>query len=254
MTRRRFYVPRDSIRGDSAALSPGEAHHLRDVLRMQTGDPVEILDDRGAGYAGRVEFHGSEVIIRDLEPIPSQPSQYHMILAAALIKSANFEWILQKATELGVDEIIPLRTHFVEIRIPDEKIEVRSERWQRIAREAAKQCRRTAVPILRKPLDFSALIAAEEFSSCFKILFYEKAVEPLQFTNIASDRILVCIGPEGGWDQGEVNQAAQAGYGIFGLGPWTLRAETAAIAAVAVVQHQLQLKSFNHGTHEPHEK
>jgi 16S rRNA (uracil1498-N3)-methyltransferase len=242
MTRRRFYVPRDSICGGIAALPSGEAHHLRDVLRMETGDPVEIFDDDGLGYTGEVELRGSEVFVRGLERIPSQESPFRLILAAALIKSAKFEWILQKATELGVDEIIPLKTLLSDIRIPAEKIEARSERWQRIIREAAKQCRRTAVPMLRKPLDFSVLLAAEEFFSCSKILFYEKAVEPFKLDSLASNKILLCIGPEGGWDPIEVEQAGEVGYGIYGLGPWTLRAETAAIAAVSVVQHQLQIK------------
>jgi 16S rRNA (uracil1498-N3)-methyltransferase len=250
MTRRRFYVPRDSIRGGIAALPPGEAHHLRDVLRMGTGDTVEIFDDAGIGYTGEVELRESEVFVRNLERIPSQKSPFRLTLAAALLKSANFEWILQKATELGVDEIIPLKTRLSDVRIPAEKIEARSERWQRIIREAAKQCRRTAFPALRKPLDFSCLLAAEEFSACSKILFYEKAAEPFQSESIESDKILVCIGPEGGWDPAEVEKAEEAGYGIFGLGPWTLRAETAAIAAISIVQHQLLIKSFNHETHE----
>ncbi len=241
MTRRRFYVPRDSIRDGIAALSPTEAHHLRDVLRMKDGDVVEVFDDSGTGYTGEVELHGAEVLVGKLESIPSFESPFRLILAAALIKSAKFEWMLQKATELGVDQIIPIKTRLSEIRISDEKAEARKERWQRIIREAAKQCRRPAAPRLQNPLDFADLLAAEEFSSCTKILFYEKAGEPWQSSNPPADRIILCIGPEGGWEQNEVEQARKAGYQICGLGPWTLRAETAAIAAIAIVQHQIQL-------------
>ncbi|MGD0100689.1 MAG: 16S rRNA (uracil(1498)-N(3))-methyltransferase [Acidobacteriota bacterium] len=241
MTRRRFYVPRDSIRNGIAALPPTEAHHLRDVLRVKAGDRVEIFDDSGTGYTGEVELHGSEVFVQKLESIPSLESPFRLILAAALIKSARFEWMLQKATELGVDRIIPLKTRLSEIQITDEKIEERKERWQRIIREAAKQCKRSAAPRLEKPLDFAALLAAEEISQCTKILFHEKAAGPWQPKGPLSDRIILCIGPEGGWEQSEVEQAGKAGYQICGLGPWTLRAETAAIAAISIVQHQIQL-------------
>jgi len=179
--------------------------------------------------------------VRKLESISSSESPFHLILAAALIKSARFEWMLQKATELGVDQIIPLKTRLTEIQIPDEKIEARKERWQRIMREAAKQCKRSAAPQLQKPLNFADLLAAEEFSPCSKILFYEKAAEPWQLNSLISDRIVVAIGPEGGWEPTEVEQAREAGYQICALGPWILRAETAAIAAISIVQHQIQI-------------
>jgi len=241
MSRRRFYVPRDSIRDGVASLPPTEAHHLRDVLRMKAGDTVEIFDDSGTGYTGEVVLQNSGVLVQKLENLPSLESSFHLILAAALIKSAKFEWMLQKATELGVDRIIPMKTRLSEIRIPEEKIEARRERWQRIIIEAAKQCKRSTAPRLEKPLDFDALLAMEEFSHCTRILFYEKAAEPWQLNSAPANRILLCIGPEGGWDQTEVEQAMTAGYQICGLGPWILRAETAAIAAISIVQHQIQL-------------
>jgi 16S rRNA (uracil1498-N3)-methyltransferase len=241
MVRRRFYVPRDSIRDGIAAFPSAEAHHLRDVLRMKPGEVVEIFDDSGTGYTGEVEFHGSEVLVRKLESISSPESPFHLILAAALIKSAKFEWMLQKATELGVDQIIPLKTRLSEIRIPEEKIEARRERWQRIIREAAKQCKRSAAPRLQKTLNFADFLAAEEFSPFSKILFYEKAAEPWQLSSLISNRIIVVIGPEGGWEQNEVEQARKAGCQVCGLGPWILRAETAAIAAVSIVHHQIQI-------------
>jgi 16S rRNA (uracil1498-N3)-methyltransferase len=241
MTRRRFYVPRECIRDSIAVLPPDEAHHLRDVLRMKTGDTVEIFDDAGVGYLGEVELHGSDVVVRGLECLPSPQSRFRLTLAAALIKPAKFEWMLQKATELGVDEIVPLKTRLSEIRIPLEKIESRLERWNRIVQEASKQCRRYSVPTMRAPLDFSEFLEGEALSTSTKILFYEQAKDLWQPGDLM-DRIILCIGPEGGWEPYEIEQAAEAEFGIFGLGPWTLRAETAAIAAVSIVQHQIALK------------
>ena len=241
MTRRRFYVPRDSIQNSVATFPPGQAHHLRDVLRMGTGDVVEIFDGSGSGYLGEVELKGSEVLVRGLKSISSLESPFRLILAAALIKSAKFELVLQKATELGVSEIIPLRTRLAEVRIPDDRIESRYERWRRILLDAARQCGRSDAPALRKPLDFTAFLSAEDLSPCTKILFYEKAMEPFEPDSLVTDQIILCIGPEGGWDQGEIQKARDAGCRILGLGPWILRAETAAIAGLSIVQHQINL-------------
>lgn len=240
MTRRRFYVPRDSIRDSIAVLPPVQAHHLRDVLRIGRGEVVEIFDGAGAGYFGEVELQGSEVVVRGLQNLPSDEPQVRLILAAALIKSAKFEWILQKATELGVHEIIPLKTRLSDIQIPNDKITLRLERWDRLVREASKQCRRLAAPRVHAPRTFLDLLAAEELSVCTRLLFYEKAQEPWRpDPGALSDRIVLCIGPEGGWEDSEIKQAREAGYKMFRLGPWILRAETAAIAAVSIIQHQI---------------
>ena len=107
MTRRRFYVPRDLIQENCATLPPNQAHHLRDVLRLGSGEIVEIFDGAGSGYRGEVELRGSEVLVRTLKIIPAPQSPFQLTLAAALIKSTKFEWMLEKSTELGVDEIIP---------------------------------------------------------------------------------------------------------------------------------------------------
>ena len=238
MPRRRFYVPPDSIRNGAAILPSGQAHHLRDVLRIKAGEVVEIFDGAGRGYIGEVEFRGSEVIARGLQSLPPEESRVRLTLAAALIKSAKFECILQKATELGVHEIIPLKTNLSNIRLSDDKIALRLERWERIVREAAKQCRRLAPPKVRAPQTLWDLLAAEEFSAFTRLLFYEEAPEPWR-PGMLSERVLLCIGPEGGWESNEVKQARAAGCEIVHLGPWILRAETAAIAVISIVQHQL---------------
>jgi len=241
MPRRRFYVPRESIREGTAALPPAQAHHLRDVLRMANGDPVEIFDGAGSAYVGEADLNGPEVFVRNLKSIPSPGFPFHLTLAASLIKPAKFELILQKATELGVDEIIPLKTRHSEIRIPEYRIGGRLERWNRILTEAAKQCRRSAAPRLQQPLDFDIFLRSGDFSAGAATLFYEKCEEPWAPEGPIAAQVILCTGPEGGWAQEEVEQAREAGFRIAGLGPWILRAETAAIAAVAIVQHQIHI-------------
>jgi 16S rRNA (uracil1498-N3)-methyltransferase len=242
MSRRRFYVPRNSVQDGVASLPPDQAHHLRDVLRMGSGEVVEIFDGDGNGYIGEVDVRDSSVRIRGLQRLSSEETRVRLLLAAALIKSSKFEWILQKATELGVHEIIPLKTRLSEIEIPSGKIALRLERWDRIVRESSKQCRRLAAPRVHAPRSFPDFLSIKDLSTCPKFLFYEKAAEIWHpDPGLMSGRVVLCIGPEGGWNEGEIEMAKQSGCKIFSLGPWVLRAETAAIAAVSILQHQIYL-------------
>jgi 16S rRNA (uracil1498-N3)-methyltransferase len=245
MSRRRFYISQNSIKEGIACLPSDQAHHLRDVLRIGSGEIVEVFDGAGKGYVGEVDLRDSMVYVRGLQSIPSEEPRIRLILAAALIKSSKFEWVLQKATELGIHEIVPLKTRFSEIEIPSGKVTLRLERWDRIIREASKQCRRSAAPRVHAPRTFADFLSAEDFSSCSRFLFCEKASEPWRPDQCAlSERVVVFIGPEGGWDSGEVERAREAGCQILSLGPWVLRAETAAIAAVSIIQHQINLLSI----------
>jgi|WetSurMetagenome_2_1015567.scaffolds.fasta_scaffold186460_2 16S rRNA (uracil1498-N3)-methyltransferase len=241
MTRRRFYVPQGLIREGIATLPSDQAHHLRDVLRIESGDVVEILDGAGTGYIGEVELRGTEVLVCGLKRVSLPESPVRFILAPALIKSSKFEWVLEKSTELGVDEIVPLKTRLSEIQIPEHKIEARLERWKRILLESSKQCRRFAAPDLRNPLSFSDFLAEPDFSGGDRILFYEKAAELWTPAGSPWNRIVICTGPEGGWDPGEVDLARKAGFRIAGLGPRILRAETAAVAALSIARHYVDL-------------
>jgi 16S rRNA (uracil1498-N3)-methyltransferase len=245
MARRRFYIPQDSIQDGMAILPTDQAHHLRNVLRIGNGEVVEIFDGKGSGYLGEVELRASGVCIRGLQALPVRESSTRLILAAALIKSAKFEWMLEKAAELGVDEIIPLNTRLSDLRIPDGKVSPRLNRWDRIVKEASKQSRRFTAPSVHAPVSFSEFLAAEAFAACVRILFYEKAQELWQpNSSMLANGVVLCIGPEGGWEESEIEQARNAGCRIFGLGSRILRAETAAIATLAIIQHQIQLQGF----------
>jgi 16S rRNA (uracil1498-N3)-methyltransferase len=244
MARRRFIVPANLIDKDVATLPPDELHHVQNVLRLRSGDEVEILDGEGACYAGILELRDAQMRVCRLRRIasPAQPAPV-LILAAALLKSDKFEWILQKGTELGVEEFIPLHTKFSELRVPIGKLDSRRARWQRIVSEAAKQCRRLSIPRISPPRTFADFLDGESSADSTRLIFCEKAENRWTQTPCLSNRIVICVGPEGGWDAAEVRQATQAGYAPFNLGPRVLRAETAAIAAVSIIQFQLGLDS-----------
>jgi 16S rRNA (uracil1498-N3)-methyltransferase len=238
MPRRRFYVPRDQIRNGIAILPHDQFHHLRNVLRLGPGDEVEVFDGEGNGYIGEVSKTGPEILIRKGMPATATAlSRCRIILAPALIKPERFEWMLQKATELGVEEFAPLITRHSEISIPADKLAGRMERWRRIVREASKQCCRLALPSLRQPEQFEDFLKSGCGEPCRKLILYEKAPVSRRLQVPQSTQVCLCIGPEGGWDREEVAGAEKAGYHVFSLGDGILRSETAAIASVSIVQY-----------------
>jgi 16S rRNA (uracil1498-N3)-methyltransferase len=241
MLRRRFFAPREQISNGVAFLPPDQIHHLRGVLRLNAGDEVEVFDGEGDLYLGVVQIRGAETRIVRLEKLSVRDEpQPHVILAPALIKADRFEWMLEKATELGADEIIPLETRFTEIRITRAKIQQRMERWRRIIREAARQCRRLYVPRIQEPVRFSALLSAGHLPLT-RLLLFEKADTLWDCILSPSAELLICTGPEGGWDSTEVEAAGKAGFGIFRIGSRILRAETAPLAALSIVQFVAQV-------------
>jgi 16S rRNA (uracil1498-N3)-methyltransferase len=162
----------------------------------------------------------------------------HVTLALALTKPDRFAWALQKTTELGVKEIVPLQARFSPVRLIEDKLQASMERWRRIVQEASKQCRRVSIPRIhqaRQALDF---LSGKEFPNSARLFFDRKSPECWRGTFAGADRLIVCIGPEGGWDQGEVVAADRAGYQMLNLGPRILRTETAAVAALAILQFQ----------------
>jgi 16S rRNA (uracil1498-N3)-methyltransferase len=237
MPRRRFFISRDRIRDAGAVLPPDQAHHLRDVLRLRAGEEVELFDGEGAGFLGKIEFLGPEIRIGSLKKIePREERGGSFVLAAALIKADRFEWMLQKATELGVDEVVPLETKFSVVRIPRERIPSRLERWQRIVTEASKQCRRRTVPVIHPPTPWNAFLASREYADSTRFMLYEQATERIPTVPSPASRVLLSVGPEGGWEASEASAAELAGFQLVYMGSRILRAETAALAAVAIFQ------------------
>lgn len=235
MTRRRFYVPAQSISADTAVLPPEQAHHLRDVLRLSVGDQVELFDGQGNGYTGIITDNSGEVRVGRLErQVSPQIPRPRLTLAAALIKPDRFEWMLQKATELGADEFIPLTTRFTNVHIPGQRLEGRLQRWKRIVTEAARQCGRQDVPDVVQPVEFARFLEDGRLSPLARFILFEGVPRLLIPEYSGSGGALLCIGPEGGWDQSELDAAASAGFQVFNLGQSILRSETAAIAAVAL--------------------
>jgi 16S rRNA (uracil1498-N3)-methyltransferase len=248
MSRRRFYAPRESFAADeeSVVLSPEEARHLRDVLRLRQGDEVYVFDGEGREYLCRVEESGrdfAKLTVSDEVEAASPESPVELTLCVALLKGEKFDLVVQKATELGVSRIVPVVTKLADVRVRDEQDGARRTlRWQRIALEAAKQSGRARVPVVDAPVAFSSLIENETSNDeTWRVMFAERDGEGLALMTgkLAShpQAVRALVGSEGGWTDEEIALAREAEWSVVTLGGRILRAETAAITVVALLQH-----------------
>jgi 16S rRNA (uracil1498-N3)-methyltransferase len=232
--RRRFFV--DEVRSGRAELSGDEARHLTRVLRVEAGQRYEISDNRNV-YLAEIETARKEHIsFRTLEKLASPAPTVRLILCAALIKFDHFEWMIEKATELGVSEIVPVETIRSE-RGLERAAHKRVERWRRIALEASQQSRRAFLPEVSEPESLKETFARQ---ATHKFAFDENPAArslsaALPAVRDPQDTIALLIGPEGGWTDDERAQFAAAAWSPVSLGPLILRAETAALAALAIV-------------------
>jgi len=234
---RRFYAPVSAISANKIKLDAEETHHLRDVLRLTKGDQIHVFDGAGTEYRCKiisVERSSATVEIIDKES-KTVESQIDITLCQALAKGEKFDLIVQKVTELGVRTIIPMLTAHSEVKPNAESAERRLTRWRRIALEAVKQSERTRLVDIRPPL---SLVDALKIEADVKYFFAERGSKPIaEETDSVKQTLAIFIGPEGGWSQEEEAVAREHGCDIVTIGPRILRTETAAVAAVALIQY-----------------
>jgi len=233
MARRRFFV--DSVHNGHARITGEDAHHLTRVLRVEAGQKFEISDNRDV-YLAEVESARKDLVsfailerMEVLEPVA------HTTLLVSLIKFERFEWIVEKATELGVERIVPVEAERSEKGLARAAAK-RLERWKRIAREASEQSRRARLPEIEACIGLPAALAT---AADYRYVLEERTAPPileaLPAERKPQDRVALLVGPEGGWTDREREAIAAAGWRAVSLGREILRAETAAIAALAIL-------------------
>lgn len=241
----RFFIPSESLKAQDVVLGPSFAHRLGRVLRLQPGDQVIFLDDSGWEYESQLmRLSRDRVEARVLSKAPaSGEASLCLHLYQALLKADKFEFVLQKGTELGVASFTPVVTLH---SIADAPTPARRERWHRVIREAAEQCRRGRIPILKPTLTLeNAVLSASGW--CLLPWEEEHALglhQALMRENVLDTlpEVSLFIGPEGGWAEEEVAMAQQQGVVLVSLGPRILRAETAGlVTASAILYHYGQL-------------
>ena len=237
MAMHRFYAPPERFQDDTVYLDQEEIRHLARVLRLGVGDRVEVCDGRGRQVEARVislEARGPQLqVIRELADWGESPLR--LVLGIGLAKGEALDGVMRQATEMGVQRIIPFYSERSERPAP-ERARRRQDRWQRLAREILKSCQRAMLPEIGPVQEFAAVLSgAEEM----KLIFWEEERRGglkswLSLKRPASVRLL--IGPEGGFSAAEAAQAREAGFRVASLGPRRLKVETAALAALALVQ------------------
>ncbi len=235
MQRHRFFAPPARLFDSRIILDAEESHHLARVLRLLPGATVFAFDGNSAEYeceVARVSKEATElnVIARLSNEVESPLS---LTLAQALVKGDKFDWVVQKATELGVTRIVPLVTEHSEFRKAEGR-ELRLQRWRRIALEATKQCGRRKLIEMAEAQSFQQFCEAE--TDGLRLIFSERGGKTL--AEVArSNAVTLTIGPEGGWSESELRFAETQGFLPIHLGNRILRTETAAVTAVSLAQY-----------------
>ena len=241
--RRLFYK---GILADTIEIRGADAHHLMHVMRAKPGQKVIVVDDEN--QVARMEMTGftSEAVTMELvERLDADTeSPIKLVLAMCLLKADKMDFVVQKAVELGVNRIVPIASQNCVVRYDAKKAVQRQQRWQKIADEAAKQCGRTALvkvgPIERLQDFLSRACYEDDMDSEFLFCYENEAKVSVRdcLQQTISERYLLLIGPEGGFTLEEAKAVIKAGGQSVTLGPRILRAETAAIAGLSIVQFE----------------
>jgi 16S rRNA (uracil1498-N3)-methyltransferase len=229
-TLRRIHLPPDRIAGGEGRLDGRARRYLAEVLRLSPGARIEVFDGRGGRYDAIVEA-GFEAVRLGARQDAS-PAAVEIALLPALAKGEKMDLVVQKATELGVARLLPFAAERSVVRLEGAKGEERAARWRRIAEEAARQCGRADVPEVRPPAPLAQALA--DLAPGTRAIVFQRGAGRL--SDGAAPALAAVVGPEGGLTDGELRACEAAGAERASLGPRTLRAETAAIVAVALLQ------------------
>jgi 16S rRNA (uracil1498-N3)-methyltransferase len=237
----RFYLPSQNLRDGRGILEGQELVHLRKVLRLIPGDRVTVFDDSGMEHEAVVRQlsarQGEIEILRSYQAGRESPLQ--LILALGMTKGEKMDFVIEKATELGVQTIVPFASSFSMPKMDEKKIGARTARWQRIALSAVKQCGRTHTPDILPPRDFLDLVK-DERPGTLKLLFWEQerrqSLHGAHAAHPNAESVLVAVGAEGGFSVREAELARSHGFEPVHLGRRILRAETAALAVLSLAQ------------------
>ena len=237
----RFFIDADRVRDPSISVMGDDVRHIRTVLRKGPGDLLTLLDGQGREYTVRITMmEGSKIDTEIIERKDRAIASPAVILGQGLPKSDKMDWIVQKATELGVSSIVPLVTERTIVKIKDE--EKRVARWQKICREAAMQSDRLDIPKVNKVRSFGEFVRQLDTGpQTLLLLPWEEGTEPVKEVlrrMPGMEKVVVLIGPEGGFSKTEADRAKDKGFHLVSLGPNILRTETAAVAVLSMVLYE----------------
>ena len=241
-----FFVTNEQVGEEQILIEGSDVNHIRNVLRMQNGEEVEISDGTGREYVCRIREMNERQITLDIEQkrisVAELPSR--ITLLQGLPKGDKMELIVQKAVELGVSEIVPVEMKRTVVRLDAKKAQKKKERWNSIAESAAKQSKRGIIPQVTNVMSFQEAVSYAAQSDVL-LIPYECAENMEQTRQIISeiqpgDSVAVWIGPEGGFEEQEVERIVLRGGKPITLGHRILRTETAGLAIVSILMYHLE--------------
>ena len=240
-----FFVSEEQINGENAYIEGSDVNHIANVLRMKPGEELLISVKGDWDYLCKiVDIETDRVNLKVLESMEQRELPVNITLLQGIPKSDKLEMIIQKAVELGVSEIIPVKTKRVVVKIDEKKVGTKVNRWNAIAKSAAKQSKRSIIPKVHEPMSIdNALEIVKDFG--VKLIPYENA-DGIDKTRKILDNmdktknIAVFIGPEGGFEESEVEMIKNSGFEVITLGKRILRTETAGLALLSNIMIRLE--------------
>jgi len=238
----RFYVPQAQIEKGLLKVEGSEVRHIRRVLRLKVGDRLVLFDGSAKEYEGIIVEESPSSVVMKVENIssPAKESPLEITLAQSLLKGEKMEYLIQKATELGIKKIIPFFSSRSVPLLDKSKRLRRYHRWEKIAIEACKQCGRIAVPKVEPLQNYSEMLGMAP-SEALRLILWEKEGQGLKEVLDGSKgktEIFFVVGPEGGMSDEEVGEAQKAGFIPITLGKRILRSETAGLCLLSVLQYE----------------
>ena len=235
----RVFVDAPLGAGATMSLPEGPAGHLLRVLRLGVGDACVLFNGDGFDYPARIVSAGKRDASVELgEPhAPGNESPLRIVLLQAVARGEKMDWIVQKATELGVDGIVPVSSEHSEVKLDGERAEKRATHWRSVAASACEQSGRARLPSIAAPQSLPDAVRTLPAPATCLMLQPDADARSLAELGLAPDAVVVlAIGPEGGWSARDLQQLAEAGFSGLRLGPRVLRTETAGIAVIAALQ------------------
>lgn len=238
----RFYVPTGSVSGGVITILGEEAHHIIDVMRLKVSDEIVAFDGTGKEYVGVITAVKARTVTVSIIRTIGAPvkSGVGITLIQAIPKKAKMDYIVEKATELGAAEIVPVFTARTIPEWDDDKREATVGRWRKIALGAAKQCGRSDIPEIGEIRDFAELVRKPgRYDLALIAALCKGAVELREaLAGFRGKRCAIAIGPEGDFTPDEVEAAKEAGFRPVSLGARVLKSDTAGLAALAIIDYE----------------